>query len=84
MNYLFLEDGVFQLLANQNADAINQKTLGNALETLELYGIEQVLVSEDALTSRGISSEDLLLPAKTVSVSDVKKLINESDFVINL
>lgn len=84
VNYLFLEDGVFQLLSNQNADAINQKTLGNALETLELYGIEQVLVSEDALVSRGISPEELLLPVKLVNNSDIKKIVAESDFVLNL
>ena len=84
VNYLFLDDGVYQLLANQNADGIQQKTLGNALETLELYGIERVLVSEDALTTRGISPDELLLPATLVNDSDIKSLFADSDYVVNL
>jgi tRNA 2-thiouridine synthesizing protein C len=79
-----MDDGVFQLLANQNADGIASKTLGNALETLELYGIDQVMVLEESLASRHISSEDLLFPVQLLSNSDLQSLIESSDYVINL
>jgi tRNA 2-thiouridine synthesizing protein C len=84
VNYLFMDDGVFQLLANQNADGIASKTLGNALETLELYGIDQVMVLKESLASRHISSEDLLFPVQLLSNSDLQSLIESSDYVINL
>lgn len=84
VNYLFMDDGVFQLLANQNADGIASKTLGNALETLELYGIDQVMVLEESLSSRHISSEDLLFPVQLLKNADLVSLIESSDYVINL
>ena len=39
VNFLFMDDGVFQLVQNQNAESISSKTIGRALETLELYGL---------------------------------------------
>ena len=35
VNFLFMDDGVFQLIQNQNAESISSKTIGRALETLE-------------------------------------------------
>ena len=84
VNYLFMDDGVFQLLANQNADGIASKTLGNALETLELYGIDQVLVHAESLSSRNINSQDLLFPVQLLENSDLPELLESSDYVINL
>ena len=56
VSYVFTGDGVYQLLKDQNAEAIQAKTLGNAMETLDLYGIEQVsppvlLPSLDSITT---------------------------------
>lgn len=84
VNYLFMDDGVFQLLANQNADGISSKTLGNALETLELYGIDQVMMLKDSLASRHLSSGDLLFPVQLLENAELRELIESSDFVINL
>lgn len=84
VNYVFLDDGVYQLHANQNAEAINRKTLGNALETLELYAIDKVLVDADSLQSRGLAADDLVLPVTIVSHKDIRQLIHESGTVFNL
>lgn len=84
VNYLFLDDGVYQLLKHQNAEGIGAKTLGNALETLELYGIDNVLVDADSLKARALTSSDLLLPAQPVSRAEISALLQESDTVFNL
>ena len=84
VNYLFLDDGVFQLMRNQQGDAIQAKTLGNAIETLDLYGIDNVLVDADSLRRRDLAAEDLLLEAKVVSEDEVRELLARSDFVVNL
>ena len=40
LNYIFIGDGVYQLLSKQDPEAIKNKPHGAALETLELYGID--------------------------------------------
>lgn len=84
VNYLFLEDGVFQLLKDQQGDAINSKTLSNAIETLELYGIDEVLVDQESLEQRGLSEEDLVLAVTCVNSEDIRALLSRSDYVFNL
>ena len=84
VNYVFLGDGVYQLLQGQNAENIRSKTLGNAMETLELYGIENVIVDADALHARGLSEQDLLLPVQSLDGTAIAELINKSDHVFNL
>ena len=84
VNFLFMDDGVFQLVQNQNAEFISSKTIGRALETLELYGIEQVLVDEASLQERHIAAGDLCMPVKILKAEELQLLTTNSDVVINL
>ncbi|MCG8413708.1 MAG: sulfurtransferase complex subunit TusC [Pseudomonadales bacterium] len=84
VNYIFIDDGVYQLLKDQNAEPIRSKTLGNAMQTLELYGIEQVFVDKESLSERGLTADDLLLPAASVDATDIAELLDSSDYVFNL
>lgn len=84
VNYIFLEDGVLQLLSSQNAESINSKTIGNALETLGLYGIENIFVDEDSLTQRNLHQSDLIMDVKIVPRSTISELVDQSNTVFNL
>ena len=84
VNFLFMDDGVFQLIQNQNAELISSKTIGKALGTLELYGIEQVLVDAASLQERHIAADDLSIPVKILKAKEVRQLTINSDVVINL
>lgn len=84
VSYLFMGDGVYQLLADQSADSIHSKSLINALETLDLYGIESVMVETSALQQRGLSEADLGINVQPVDAADISKLIADSDCVVNL
>lgn len=84
VNYVFLDDGVFQLLKGQDGSSVQSKTLGNALEALALYGIENIYADQHSLEKRGIVSADLLPGMQLVSGDEVSKLIENSDTVFNL
>lgn len=84
VNYVFLDDGVYQLVGGQNATTIDSKTLANTLETLGLYGIENVCVDEDSLNRRNLNARDLLSDIKLINRQGITSLINESDCVFNL
>lgn len=84
VSYLFLGDGVYQLLKDQQGDAISSKTLSNGMETLDLYGVERVFVDEESLRQRKLDTEDLTLTVELLTGQQVKSLVRESDHVINL
>lgn len=82
--YVFMDDGVYQLLKAQDGSAIESKTLGNALETLSLYGIEKVYVDRGSAASRGITETDLLAGVQIVDSDAIADVIEQSDTVFNL
>jgi tRNA 2-thiouridine synthesizing protein C len=84
VNYLFTGDGVFQLLKNQQPQSIASKNISASLGALELYGVESVLVEEDALKDRGLALADLAIKAQAINSNQVTELINDSGLVFNL
>lgn len=84
VNYVFMDDGVYQLKQGQHAEAIGRKSLGNALETLSLYGIENVFVDMESLQVRGMDAIELLIPATIVTRAEIGALLRKSDSVFNL
>ena len=79
-----MEDGVYQLLKHQDSDPINSKTLGNALETLDLYGIENIYICADAMEERNLSADDLVIRPKLISKGELKNILSNSNTVFNL
>ena len=84
VNYIFMGDGVYQLLGNQNATSIQSKTLVNALETLDLYGIESIFVDSQSLRERNLIPKDLSLKASIVSRDEIAIIVRASNSVFNL
>jgi len=71
---LFLiEDGVLQLLKDQQPQAILQRHYAPTFKMLELYDIEEVYVCTDSLAERGLTPEDLLIPVTGLSRSDIRR-----------
>ncbi len=85
LNYVFMDDGVYQLLKHQAPAAIHAKNLSAAFPALELYDIEQVFVDEASLLARGMNADSLCLPTAVIcSIQQIQILINNSDVVFNL
>jgi len=84
VNYLFMGDGVFQLIAGQQTDGIESKNLVASLSALELYGVENVFVDSLSLTERNLSSDDLAIQVEVLDAVQVEKLVNDADQVFNL
>ena len=83
VSILFVDDGVFQLLNNQNCTALDMKNHSKALEALPLYGIDSIYRSKDDINNRGLSSEDLINLGDEVDAAQITHLIAQHDFVFN-
>ncbi|BBP58727.1 sulfurtransferase complex subunit TusC [Pseudomonas sp. St316] len=82
---LFLDDGVFQLTAGQNAKAVQQKDLSANLQALPMFGVEDLFLCADSAAERGIATDTLALgEVKTLTGPQIAALIDRYDQVITL
>ncbi len=75
---LFMGDGVFQLVKQQNPPP-EQKRIAGIFDSLGLYDIEDIYVCEAALGERGLTPEALMIPATIVDNKALKSLLSRYD-----
>ncbi|SDF94798.1 tRNA 2-thiouridine synthesizing protein C [Onishia taeanensis] len=83
VSLLFAGDGVLALMPHQQAGALGQKGTHGVIDMLAMYDIETLLVDAHALTSRGLSAEDLMLPVSVVEGDALPKLLDRHPLVLN-
>ena len=82
---LFLDDGVFQLAAKQDAKALQQKDLSANLQALPMFGVEDLYVCSDSLAERGVKPSGLsLAEARPLTAAEITALFDRYDQVITL
>lgn len=81
---LFLDDGVFQLVAGQLPAALQQKDLGANLQALPLFGVEELYASSRSLTERGLNEAALVLPAECLDDTALTLLLDRFDQVVTI
>ena len=80
---LFLDDGVLQLAAGQNARAVQQKALSANLQALPMFGVEELFYCADSASARGLG-EFSLDEAAPLAAEQITALIDRYDQVITL
>ncbi|ART82150.1 sulfurtransferase TusC [Oceanisphaera profunda] len=66
----FSDDGVYQLLAEQDPRAILGRHYAPTFGLLDLYDVEQVYVCQRSMTERGIRLEHITIPAQVLAPHD--------------
>ncbi len=56
----FIDDGVYQLMLNQDTSGIGVKNFSSTYKALGDYDINQIYVEKESLELRGLSKENLL------------------------
>ena len=80
---IFTDDGVYQLLDNQNPNVIDMKNPAKAYLALEGYDIERIYISKKALEERGLSADDLVIPVEVLSDIEIAELLSQQDAVLS-
>lgn len=81
---LFMDDGIFQLLKNQQSQFINQKNIAFILPALDLYGIEKIYVHLESLTARAINVDELIIEnLQLLDNKGVGNLLNQQDHLLS-
>ena len=76
---LFVGDGIFQLLRNQNPNSKDLKRTAPIFNSLALYEISQVYVYEEDLVTRGLKQQDLLIDTTLIASQDLAGLLAAYD-----
>lgn len=84
LSLLFMDDGVFQLLENQQALNIDQKNLSSILGALPFYDIEKIYIHQESLEQRQIEKEDLLMESATILTNEqTAALLSHQDHILS-
>lgn len=80
---LFINDGVYQLLENQQAQE-GQKNISKTLQSFPLYEIEPYYVCEHSLAARSLDTSQLSIEPTLVNKEAIQSLIADTAKVTNL
>jgi tRNA 2-thiouridine synthesizing protein C len=83
VSVLFKDDGVWQLIEDQDGDELGVRTVGKVLQSLPEYEVSKLYVCEASLALRGLELDDLVLPATLIPLADQARLLAEQDAVVN-
>lgn len=74
LSLLFMDDGVFQLLAKQESSDIQQKNFASMLSALSFYDLDKIYVHSESMESRQIIKNDLTID--NVQIIDSEAICN--------
>jgi tRNA 2-thiouridine synthesizing protein C len=83
VSVLFKDDGVWQLVKEQDGRQLGARTVAKVAQSLPEYDVDKLLVCETSMTERGLSLDDLVLPAVSIPLSDQAALFAAHDAVVN-
>ena len=59
------------------------KNFSKTFAALDGYDVEKLYVEKQSLDSRGLTQDDLSVDVKIISSDEIKKLISESEVILN-
>jgi len=81
---LFLDDGLFQLVAEQQAHCLQQKDLAANLKALPLFGVDNCYAAKSSLIERGLEESALNLAVQWLDDNQIAELFTRYDQMITL
>lgn len=97
VSLLFVDDGVYQIMKNQNTTELGMKNFSPTYSALGDYEVTKIYVEKESLEERGLTVDDLL-PLKwededddwaekdsirVVSSDEIKTLLDDQDVIFS-
>ncbi|MBC8338333.1 MAG: sulfurtransferase complex subunit TusC [Rhodospirillales bacterium] len=82
VSLVFVDDGVFQIVKDQDTDGINMKNFSRTYRALEGYDVEKLYVEKESLDARGLTEDDLLVDVEILDSQGLSDLMDAQDVVI--
>ena len=79
---VFVDDGVYALLAGQNPAKLDMKPLGDGFPMLKDFDVEKFYVHDESLAERGLTAEDLVMDVEIVSGAQIAEILEKAGKVL--
>lgn len=79
---LFLDDGVYQLLDQQNPSLLGLEPVAPLLTALPLYDVNECWVERESLHERGLAEANLVVPVRCITRGEVAELLAGQDWLV--
>jgi tRNA 2-thiouridine synthesizing protein C len=84
VSMLFMKDGVFALLKNQDSRAIGMQNFSRQYHSLaQYYDIREIYVDRFSMEQRALTPDDLLISVRLINRDEMKALLQNQDAIIN-
>ncbi len=83
LRVLFINDGVWQLLAGQQADRLSLKNHLAMASALPLYGVDKLFVDTASLLERNIEPAGLTIPVALLNELEVRSLFATDGHILS-
>jgi tRNA 2-thiouridine synthesizing protein C len=83
VSLVFMDDGVYQIKKDQNTAAIGVKNFSPTYRALEGYDVEKLYVEQESLHSRGLTTDDLIVPVQVVDKDQLAQLMEEQEVILS-
>lgn len=83
VSVVFIGDGVYTLLKNQDTEGIGTKGFANTFRALDGFDIEKLYVDKESMEERGLTPDDFVVDVEVLTSGEIGKLMKEQDVVIH-
>lgn len=82
LSMVFVGDGVFALVKNQDTDEIGIKGFIKTYGVLEDYEVEKIYVDRQSMEERGLATDDFAIPVEVKDAEEIAKLMDQQHATI--
>jgi tRNA 2-thiouridine synthesizing protein C len=79
----FVDDGVYQLKKGQDTSQSDMKNFSPTYRALEMYDVEKLYVEKESMEERGLTEDDLIVPAEVLTRAQLADLLEQQDVFLN-
>ena len=80
---VFLDDGVYQIMKNQDTTKLGMKNFSPTYRALEMYDVEKLYVEKESMDSRGLTEDDFVVPVEVKTAAEITDMMDEMDVLLN-
>lgn len=84
VSVIFLGDGIYQLLDNQDPELIDSKDYLSTMKAFPLYDIDHIVACADDMEARGVINLPLSMNIELLSQAEIAQQLKTFDHVITM
>jgi tRNA 2-thiouridine synthesizing protein C len=82
ISVVFMDDGVYALLAGQDPGKLDMKPLGDGFPMLRDFDVDKFYVHDESLAERGLTTEDLVMEVEVVNGAQIAEILDQAGKVL--